>query len=100
VLWLALALSKAFAVTLTVGLTLVVGVGWHLRHPIDEHGQKVNPEKVGEYRVVAGMRIDPEKAAGAHIFRPWGWTMALVVSEYLKQALEREGITGTRSTEA
>ena len=57
------------------------------------------PEKVGEYRVVAGMRIDPTKVGDARIFRPWGWTGALIVSEDLKHALEREGITGTRFVE-
>lgn len=61
-----------------------------------EDGQ---PEKVGEYRYVRGMRIDPSKAEGAHLFRPWGWPEALIVSGDLKQALEREHITGTRFTE-
>ena len=56
-----------------------------------EDGQ---PEKVGEYRVVRGMRIDPTKVEGVRIFRPWGWTEALVISEDIKQALEREGLTG------
>jgi hypothetical protein len=45
------------------------------------------------------MRIDPAKVGGAHIFRPWGWTVALIISEDLKQALEAEGITGTRFVE-
>ncbi|WP_395835850.1 imm11 family protein [Archangium violaceum] len=67
-----------------------------VQHFMPEDGQ---PEKVGQYRVVSGMRINPTKAGDAHIFRPWGWTMALIVSEDLKQALEREPITGTRFTE-
>ena len=58
-----------------------------------EDGQ---PEKVGEYRVVSGMRIDPAKVGDARIFRPWGWEVALVVSEELKEAMTREGITGTK----
>ncbi|MDY7230858.1 imm11 family protein [Hyalangium rubrum] len=61
-----------------------------------EDGQ---PEKVGQYRVVAGLRIDPTKVEGARIFRPWGWTVALIVSENLKQAMEQEGLTGTRFIE-
>ena len=61
-----------------------------------EDGQ---PEKVGEYKSVRGMRIDPAKTEGARVFRPWGWPEALIISEDLKQALEREGITGTRFTE-
>jgi hypothetical protein len=61
-----------------------------------EHGE---PEKVGEYRSVAGLRIDPTKVGGARVFRPWGWTLTLLVSEDVKEALEREGVTGTRFTE-
>ncbi|HVG62628.1 MAG TPA: DUF1629 domain-containing protein [Hyalangium sp.] len=58
-----------------------------------------NPEKVGQYRVVSGMRIDPTQVGDAHIFRPWGWRVVIVVSEYLKQAMEEEGITGPRFIE-
>ncbi|MFY0527225.1 imm11 family protein [Archangium gephyra] len=57
------------------------------------------PEKIGEYKYVRGMRIDPAKTEGARVLRPWGWTLSLIVSEDLKQALEREGLTGTRFTE-
>jgi hypothetical protein len=58
-----------------------------------EHGE---PERVGEYRAVYGLRIDPIKAAGADIFRTWGWTVALIASEHLKQTLEEERITGAK----
>jgi hypothetical protein len=61
-----------------------------------EDGQ---PEKVGEYRVVAGLRIDPGKVGDASIFRPWGWPVALIVSQRLKEAMDAEGITGTRFVE-
>jgi len=61
-----------------------------------EDGQ---PEKVGQYQSVMGLRIDPTKVEGARIFRPWGWRVALLVSEDVKDALEREHITGTRFTE-
>jgi hypothetical protein len=61
-----------------------------------ENGQ---PEKVGEYRVVAGMRIDPTQVGDARIFRPWGWPVALIVSEDLKQAMEAEGVTGAQFIE-
>jgi hypothetical protein len=57
------------------------------------------PDKEGMYRAVSGMRIDPAKAGDARIFRPWGWTVALVVSEDLKQAMEAEGISGTKFEE-
>lgn len=56
------------------------------------------PEKLGQYRVVSGLRIDPEKAGNTPIFRPWGWSIALLVSEPLKLALEHEHLTGLRFT--
>ncbi|WP_426746265.1 DUF1629 domain-containing protein [Myxococcus faecalis] len=52
------------------------------------------PEKVGKYRAVSGMRIDPTKVGGAKVFRTWGWSIALIVSEDIKEALERAGVTG------
>ncbi|WP_309889556.1 imm11 family protein [Archangium sp.] len=61
-----------------------------------EDGQ---PEKVGQYQSVAGLRIDPTKVEGVRIFRPWGWSIALLVSEDVKEALEREGLIGTRFIE-
>ncbi len=67
-----------------------------VRHWKPEHGE---PEKVGQYRSVAGLRIDPTQVEGARLFRPWGWRVALLVSEDVKDALEREHITGTRFTE-
>ncbi len=60
-----------------------------------EDGQ---PEKIGDYRVVEGLRIDPLKVGGARIFRARGWPV-LIVSEDLKQAIERERLTGPRFVE-
>ncbi len=57
------------------------------------------PDKVGQYRNVAGLRVDPDKIGDAHIFRPWGWKVVLIVSEYVKQAMEAEGITGIKFLE-
>ncbi|WP_224241935.1 imm11 family protein [Hyalangium gracile] len=54
------------------------------------------PDKEGEYRNVAGLRIAPSKVGGSLLFRPWGWTIALIVSEELKHAMEQEGVTGTK----
>ena len=53
------------------------------------------PEKVGTYFSVAGLRIDPTQVREAKVFRTWGWHIALVVSEEIKEALERIGVTGT-----
>jgi hypothetical protein len=61
-----------------------------------EDGQ---PERIGQYRNVRGMRIDPAAPGDAKIFRPWGWTVALVVSEELKDAMGRVGATGAKFEE-
>ncbi|RKG52074.1 hypothetical protein D7X30_35250 [Corallococcus sp. AB011P] len=61
-----------------------------------QHGQ---PWKIGEYRSVDIMRIDKSKVGDAKLFRPWGWKVALIVSEDLKTALERTGATGMFFTE-
>ena len=57
------------------------------------------PDKEGQYRNVAGLKVDPEKIGDTHIFRPWGWKVVLIVSEHVKSAMEAEGITGTRFIE-
>ncbi|MFY0569502.1 imm11 family protein [Archangium lansingense] len=57
------------------------------------------PEMTGTYRAVHMMRIDPTKVGDAQVFRPWGYEVVLIVSEDIKQALERVGATGTRFTE-
>jgi len=61
-----------------------------------EHGV---PEKVGHYMGVDRMRIDKTKVGNAKVFRPEGWPVALIVSEEIKDALERMGATGTRFEE-
>lgn len=60
-----------------------------------EHGQ---PERVGQYRSVIGLRIDPAMVGDAKVFRTWGWKLALIVSEDIKSALERANVTGVEFT--
>lgn len=67
-----------------------------VRYWMPEDGQ---PEKLGRYRSVIGMRIDPSKVGDARVFRTWGWELAIIVSETLKDALERMGVTGTKFQE-
>ncbi|WP_254330701.1 imm11 family protein [Corallococcus exiguus] len=57
------------------------------------------PEKTGTYRAVSNMRIDSTKVGEVKVFRPWGWTVALIVSEHIKEGLERAGVTGMRFEE-
>lgn len=57
------------------------------------------PDRVGDYRLVRGLRIDPYRAGDSDIFRPRGWSSVLLVSERLKQALEEHQVAGLRFTE-
>ncbi len=57
------------------------------------------PDKVGKYRNVVGTRIDKARVGDARVFRPWGWTIELIVSEDIKDALEAVGATGLKFTE-
>jgi hypothetical protein len=57
------------------------------------------PDKLGEYRAIHRMRIDPAKVGDARIFRPWGWRVALIASEDIKQSIEAAGFSGTRFVE-
>ncbi len=57
------------------------------------------PDKLGEYRAVHQLRIDPAKVGDARIFRPWGWRVALIISEDIKKAIEASGLSGTRFIE-
>lgn len=57
------------------------------------------PDKLGQYRAVYGLRIDPTKVGDARIFRPWGWRVALIISEDIKRAMEAAGLSGTRFVE-
>ena len=52
------------------------------------------PERVGEYQVVSGLRIDKSKVGSACVFKTWGWRPALIVDEQIKAALEQTGISG------
>ncbi|MCY1044490.1 hypothetical protein OV208_24435 [Corallococcus sp. bb12-1] len=54
------------------------------------------PDRVGTYRAVHDLRIDPMKTEGADIFRTWGWPLALIISKDIKLALEHLGATGVR----
>ncbi|WP_235216524.1 imm11 family protein [Archangium violaceum] len=52
------------------------------------------PDLLGQYRSVGGMRIDPSKVGDAKVFRPRGYPKALLISEDVKEALERTGASG------
>ncbi|WP_342375498.1 hypothetical protein NVS55_29960 [Myxococcus stipitatus] len=57
------------------------------------------PEMVGEYRSVAGMKIDRSKVGDTKVFRTWGWPLGLIVSEDIKAALESAKVSGAKFEE-
>ncbi|NVJ26280.1 MULTISPECIES: imm11 family protein [Myxococcus] len=81
-------------------------VATRLIHCIDEQASKVQfwepgdgmPQKVGQYFAVNDLRIDVTKVGDAKVFRTAGWDLALIVSEEIKQALERIKTTGVKFT--
>lgn len=58
------------------------------------------PELVGKYQNVRGLKVDPARMGDLSICRPWGWTGAIITTERIKLAMERAGMTGTRFREA
>jgi hypothetical protein len=58
------------------------------------------PELVGKYQNVRGLKVDPARMGDVSICRPWGWTGAIIITERIKLAMERAGITGLRLREA
>lgn len=58
------------------------------------------PELVGKYQNVRGLKVDPVRMGDVSICRPWGWTGAIIATERVKLAMEGAGITGTEFTEA
>jgi hypothetical protein len=62
------------------------------------HENKI-PAMVGKYASVRDMRIEKAKVGSAQVFRCEGWTVPLIVSGEIKDALERMGATGARFEE-
>jgi hypothetical protein len=53
------------------------------------------PERAGRrYKRVEGLRIDPEKVGPPQLFRPSGWTVALIVSERILGHMLDAGFSG------
>lgn len=57
------------------------------------------PHKTGQYKSVRNMRIDKTRVGDAQVFRPAGWEGTLIISEGIKEALERLGATGPQFEE-
>jgi len=54
-------------------------------------------ERVGQYRMVVDLAIDTKKVPpDVHFFRVWGWEVALIVSQAIKEVMERTGCLGAK----
>ena len=52
------------------------------------------PERIGDYKPFDKLRVDPARTEGHNIFRVKRCLVYLIVSERLKEALERANLTG------
>jgi hypothetical protein len=74
---------------------------------IDEKASQFDPwtpeegelHTIRRYSIMYELRIDKAKVGSAKVFRCEGWTGPLLVSEEIRDALERMGATGTRFEE-
>lgn len=60
------------------------------------YGEYHPMEKQGKISAIVDLRIFPEKTKGYHIFRLEEWILAIIVSETLKNVLEKEGLIGMK----
>ncbi len=54
------------------------------------------PEKAGQFRMIANLKINPAAASGHDIFRVAGWPIAVVVSEKIKTIFEERNVSGLK----
>jgi len=59
-----------------------------------DYNDSVRPDKSGEFRSFSKLIIDPSKVIGANIFRIKRFNNAIIISQYLKDILEMNAITG------
>ncbi len=52
------------------------------------------PEKVGQISSIYNIKILPNKAGNHHIFRLAEWHTIIIISQFMKEALETNGLTG------
>jgi hypothetical protein len=51
-----------------------------------------NPGRIGRYRKIKGLRIDPARAGGHATFRLHGWESSVIVNDSLATALKNAGV--------
>lgn len=50
------------------------------------------PDRIGEYKAVRGLRIDPARTGNHAILRPKGWEVVVIVNEDLADALQKADV--------
>jgi len=58
--------------------------------------EEVFRDRIGEYRAVRGMKIDPARVGNEKVIRTWGWLGTIVVAEEIKEALEQIQTVGVQ----
>ena len=59
-----------------------------------EKGNDIRPDLAGQPEMVIELVIDPSRVGDHHIFRISGWEVEIVVSDVIKEALEKVYATG------
>jgi hypothetical protein len=52
------------------------------------------PDKIGKYRMITKFIVDPMRIGERHMFRLFGWDIAIIVSHVMKVAFEEHQVTG------
>jgi hypothetical protein len=50
------------------------------------------PDKIDQYSLIVELMIDPARAGGHAILRPWGWRVTVLVSEAIANDLRSAGV--------
>jgi hypothetical protein len=53
-------------------------------------------DRIGQYRTIVHLFLDPRRVSGRHIFRVQGWQVALVISDRVVEQLSRRDLDGIR----
>lgn len=61
-----------------------------------EEGNKVRPDLAGTPEMITKLVIDSSRTDGHNVLRPKGWDMVIIVSGFVKDALEAAQVTGVK----
>ena len=58
-------------------------------HIVKWSAEDGRPDKVGKYRTVGNLKIDPERVGNRQVFRVRGWEVALILTNRIREALSQ-----------